>query len=55
MAWLAQVSATFIRGLCMAVCACVLALPAAAQETAKDFPTRPVTLIVPFAAGGGLG
>ena len=54
MAWLAQVSATFIRGLCMAVCACVLALPAAAQETAKDFPTRPVTLIVPFAAGGGL-
>ena len=38
----------------MAACAGALAFPAAAQEAARDFPTRPVTLIVPFAAGGGL-
>ena len=30
-----------------------LALPASAQETADAWPTRPVTLIAPFAAGGG--
>jgi tripartite-type tricarboxylate transporter receptor subunit TctC len=54
MAWLAEVSATFIRWLCIAAFAALLAAPASAQETAKDYPNRPVTLIVPFAAGGGL-
>src|SRR5262245_28179269 len=33
-------------GLALAILACV---PAAAQ----DYPTRPVTIVVPFAAGGG--
>jgi tripartite-type tricarboxylate transporter receptor subunit TctC len=32
------------------VLACALALPAAAQ----DYPTRPVTMIVPYPAGGGV-
>jgi tripartite-type tricarboxylate transporter receptor subunit TctC len=31
----------------------VLALPAFAQESADAWPSRPVTLIAPFAAGGG--
>ena len=28
--------------------------PAAAQDAAKDYPTRPITLIVPYPAGGGV-
>src|SRR5579862_1676137 len=28
--------------------------PAAAQDSVKDYPTRPVTLIVPYPAGGGV-
>jgi tripartite-type tricarboxylate transporter receptor subunit TctC len=34
-----------------AIAACLLAAPAAAP--AQDYPTRPVHLIVPTAAGGG--
>src|ERR1700704_4711680 len=26
--------------------------PAAAQDNAKDFPNRPITMVIPFAAGG---
>ena len=32
------------------VLACVAAVPAAAQ----DYPTRPITMIVPYPAGGGV-
>src|ERR1700674_1155190 len=28
--------------------------PAAAQDPVKDYPTRPITLIVPYPAGGGV-
>jgi tripartite-type tricarboxylate transporter receptor subunit TctC len=28
--------------------------PAAAQDSAKDYPNRPITLIVPYPAGGGV-
>ncbi len=28
--------------------------PAAAQDSVKDYPTRPITLIVPYPAGGGV-
>ncbi len=31
----------------------LLAAPAAAQEAAESWPSRPMTLVVPFAAGGG--
>ncbi|MCD8350386.1 MAG: tripartite tricarboxylate transporter substrate binding protein [Planctomycetaceae bacterium] len=44
-----------------AVCVCLVALvalagriPAAAAESSDAFPSRPVEIIVPFAAGGGL-
>src|SRR5262245_239868 len=30
-----------------------LLAPAHAQDAARDYPNRPVTLVVPFAAGGG--
>lgn len=39
-----------MRRRILAALAVALALPAAAQET---FPSKPITLIVPFAAGGG--
>jgi len=37
-----------LAGLAMA------ATPAAAQDTHKDYPSRTVTIVVPYAAGGGL-
>src|SRR5262245_24742520 len=38
---------------CLLFAACAAALPALAQPAAaQSFPTRPITLIVPFAAGG---
>jgi tripartite-type tricarboxylate transporter receptor subunit TctC len=33
--------------------ALVLAILAAAPLSAQDYPARPVTIVVPFAAGGG--
>ena len=39
-----------IRGLLAVVLAVALAAPAGAQSAA-DFPNRPITLVVPFAAG----
>ncbi len=37
-----------------AAAAALTALVLAAPATAQDWPTRPITLIVPFAAGGGI-
>jgi tripartite-type tricarboxylate transporter receptor subunit TctC len=33
---------------------CGISQPAAAQDPAKDYPSRPITLIVPYPAGGGV-
>jgi tripartite-type tricarboxylate transporter receptor subunit TctC len=43
-----QFSKTLIAAALLA-----FAHPASAQETAESWPSRPVTLVVPFAAGGG--
>ena len=34
------------------VAACMLVVCSAASAAAQDFPKRPITMIVPFAAGG---
>lgn len=39
-------------GLSLA-CGLAFASPAMAQDAAADFPTKPVTVVVPFGAGGG--
>ena len=55
MAWLAEVLAAFIRRLCMAAITATLVIPVLAiPAAAQTFPERPVTLVVPFASGGGL-
>ena len=40
--------------ICMAAAAALLAQPATSHAQATDYPTRPVTLIVPFPPAGGL-
>ena len=40
-----------MRGLSLALMVTLLALPAAAQD-ARDFPSRPIRIVVPFPAGG---
>lgn len=42
------------RGALLATAACAFAWPTlgAAQDAAADFPSKPITLIVPYAAGG---
>jgi tripartite-type tricarboxylate transporter receptor subunit TctC len=42
------------QGLMSAMVAGLFAALAGPQAVAADFPTKPVTLVVPFAAGGGL-
>jgi tripartite-type tricarboxylate transporter receptor subunit TctC len=39
--------------LALAALVCALMAPADAQESAKDYPNRPIRLVVPYAAGGG--
>ena len=46
--------ASLAAGGLIAAVACAAPQPAAAQDAAKDYPTRPITLIVPFPAGGGV-
>src|SRR6266567_220611 len=41
-----------IRSLIAATLACIMASPVAAQTNASTWPTRPVTMVVPFPAGG---
>jgi len=41
-----------IRPLIAATLACIMASPVAAQTNASTWPTRPVTMVVPFPAGG---
>ncbi len=41
-----------LRRRFLALAACVAALAAASLATAETYPSRPVTIIVPFAAGG---
>ena len=41
--------------LVAAVMACILAPIAQAQESASQYPSRPVTFVVPFAPGGSTG
>jgi len=43
---------TNVAAACIGVLMSVPALPGAAS--AQDFPTRPLTLVVPFVAGGGI-
>ena len=43
-----------MRKLLMAAALSVAALGGAAPALAQDYPTRPITLIVPFPAGGGV-
>ena len=43
-----------MRKLLMATALSVAALGGAAPALAQDYPTRPITLIVPFPAGGGV-
>jgi len=43
---------TRFRMLLAATCACVPFLQASLPASAQPFPSRPVTLLVPFAAGG---
>jgi len=40
------------RALLVAGIAAFLPLVAAAQDAAKDYPSKPITLVVPYAAGG---
>ncbi len=40
--------------VCLAVCAALHSRPTLAAEPTDAFPSRPVEIIVPFAAGGGL-
>jgi hypothetical protein len=42
---------SLLRGAALAA-ALALALPGAARAQTPAFPTRPVTVIIPFAAGG---
>ena len=40
------------RHMALTVGAAALSMAVAGQVLAADFPTRPITLVVPFAAGG---
>ena len=42
-----------MRKIATVLAALILTSPAAAQESADAWPSRPMTLVVPFAAGGG--
>ena len=44
--------ATMPRSLIAVAIACALALPA--RAVAQDFPTRPLTIVIPFSAAGGV-
>lgn len=44
---------TALRALALSLAAATLALPPLAQGQAGDYPTRPIRIVVPFAAGGG--
>ena len=47
-------SASLIRNIGSAVCGtCLMVLAVVAPAVAQDYPTRPVTLVVPFGAGSG--
>jgi tripartite-type tricarboxylate transporter receptor subunit TctC len=46
---------TAVFAACTLVSSAIAAYPAQAQESAAQYPSRPVTLVVPFAPGGSTG
>jgi tripartite-type tricarboxylate transporter receptor subunit TctC len=43
-----------LKKICVAVALITGAMPFSVAAFAQDYPTRPITLVVPFAAGGGV-